>query len=131
MRLGHVGGRTRAADRDLVDNLRVGPIGDVEQRELNRVGERATPFRLLGRTPDADQVRVVERMQIAAEAGHLQLTHDLRIVRIGQIHHVERIHLLERDEKAVIADEARRVDALAGRDVVDLPADDEAVGVLG
>ena len=62
---------------------------------------------------DAQQQARADRVQVGRVAGDLELADDPRVVGIGEVEHVQRVDLAERDHVAGVADEADGVDVLA------------------
>ena len=75
----------------------------------------------IGVGPDPEEQAGADRVQVGRVAGHLQLTRHDGVGRIGEVDHVQRVDLSERDHVPLIAEEADAVDAL-----VDAQAREEA-----
>ena len=71
-------------------NLQVRRAADIEHGNLNALLYSAVRIRLIA---DPKKRLRVPDMQIVGVACYLQLAHDLRILRIGQIHGKQRIHV--------------------------------------
>ena len=99
-----------------VDLTRVGHISHIEQRQLQP--QLAALHRSLAAQPD-DGV-VVVRVEVAREAGDLQLAQNPRVSWVGQVDDEERVHLPKRHHEQPRGQEAGREDALAWGDAVQL-----------
>ena len=69
-------------------------------------------------------------MQVGREAGNLELADNARVAAIAEVEREQRIDWLERDEVRLVAQEARRHDALALRDAADVADDVELRAVI-
>ena len=78
-------------------------VGHVEEPGRDRAGAVGS---------EADDQPVADGVQVAGEPGDLQLAHDGRGGRVGQVDDPERIGLEEGDHVGEIADEAHAVDGL-------------------
>ena len=83
-------------------------IGDIEQRDL-RTGATSLG---VGVGADPEQQPRADRVEVRRVAGDLQLAGDARVGRIGQVEHVQRVDLAERDHIARVADEPDPEDPL-------------------
>ena len=110
-----------------MDELGIVEVGDVEDRNLQLLEEASL---LVGAPADADEVVLVERLEVFRVAGDFELAFDRRVLGVAQVDGEQRVDLAERDHKRAIAHESHGLDDFAGRQAADLPDDVEPLAGL-
>ena len=112
--------------RQRVQPGRVGQVGDVEDCCLS------PPLDPLQRgvLADPEEPVVADGVQVAREAGNLQLAQRLRSGRVGQVHGVQRVGLSEGHHDREVVEPAHRLDLLARSEAAHRPDLDQLVALL-
>ena len=106
--------------------LRVGGVRHVEQGHL----EALVRLPVAAHVPaDAQQQVVGDRLEVLGVAGDVQLAGHPGLLGVGQVDDEQRVDLVERHDVGPVADEPRRLEVLALRDV--RCAADDRQGVAG